>query len=90
MIRAAEKKFWGCPELVESLLLFMDTLAIRRLLQVLILVVLAIVKVIIKTFIVQIYLMEHSHVLHDTGTPAHSQHCPGQDHVEEADKKDLL
>ena len=36
MARAAEKQFWGCPELVEGLLPFMDTLSIRRLLQVLI------------------------------------------------------
>ena len=34
MARAAEKQFWGCPELVEGLLPFMDTLSIRRLVQV--------------------------------------------------------
>ena len=36
MARAAEKQFWGCPELVEGLLPFMDTLSIRRLVQVVI------------------------------------------------------
>ena len=34
MARAAEKQFWGCPELVEGLLPFMDTLSVRRLVQV--------------------------------------------------------
>ena len=36
MAGAAEKQFWGCPELVEGLLPFMDTLSIRRLVQVVI------------------------------------------------------
>ena len=29
----AEKRFWGCPELVENLLPFLDTLSLVRLIQ---------------------------------------------------------
>ena len=45
---AAEKQFWGCPELVEGLLPFMDTLSIRRLVQVFI--ILALVMLIMVIF----------------------------------------
>ena len=48
MARAAEKQFWGCPELVEGLLPFMDTLSIRRLVQVVI--ILALVMFIMVIF----------------------------------------
>ena len=48
MAGAAEKQFWGCPELVEGLLPFMDTLSIRRLVQVFI--ILALVMLIMVIF----------------------------------------
>ena len=47
MARAAEKQFWGCPELVEGLLPFMDTLSIRRLVQVVIILALAMLIMVI-------------------------------------------
>ena len=47
MARAAEKQFWGCPELVEGLLPFMDTLSIRRLVQVVIIEALVILIMVV-------------------------------------------
>ena len=47
MARAAEKQFWGCPELVEGLLPFMDTLSIRRLVQVVIILALVMLVMVI-------------------------------------------
>ena len=127
MARAAEKQFWGCPELVEGLLPFMDTLSIRRLVQVV--MISALVMLIMVIFMEplteawpsllqswqscnihyhqndhimamvtgqdqylygRIHLHAHNHIPHGAGTPAHPEHCLGQDHVEEADQEGLL
>ena len=50
MAGAAEKQFWGCPELVEGLLPFMDTLSIRRLVQVVIILALVMLMLIMVIF----------------------------------------